>query len=54
MHPLVRIAGKILRLVGISSPEDSIPKSVVSSDSPAPLSWRNQKPPQPKSQDSPK
>jgi hypothetical protein len=26
MHPRVRVVGKILRLVGISSPEDSIRK----------------------------
>jgi hypothetical protein len=37
MHPLVRVVGKMLRLIGISSPEDSIPKTAAASDPP---SWR--------------
>lgn len=44
MHPLVRAIGKVLRLVGISSPEDSLPKPAEASDPP---SWRNQTPPPP-------
>ena len=27
MHPVVRAMGKVLRIVGISSPEDSMPKA---------------------------
>ena len=38
MHPLVRTFGKLLRLVGISSPEDSAPKIKNAADPP---SWRN-------------
>jgi hypothetical protein len=37
MRPIVRVIGKLLRLVGISSPEDSLRKPVTSSDPP---SWR--------------
>jgi hypothetical protein len=37
MHPVVRTFGKLLRLVGISSPEDSAPKAKLASDPP---SWR--------------
>jgi hypothetical protein len=37
MRPIVRIIGKVLRLVGISSPEDALPKQIVPSDPP---SWR--------------
>jgi hypothetical protein len=37
MHPVVRVIGKVLRLVGISSPEDSLPKRKDPSDPP---SWR--------------
>jgi hypothetical protein len=37
MHPVVRVIGKVLRLVGISSPEDALPKSKGASDPP---SWR--------------
>ena len=33
MQPIVRVIGKILRLVGISSPEDSLRKPVTASDS---------------------
>jgi len=42
MRPIVRVIGKILRLVGISSPEDSVAKPVTASDPP---SWRTPKPP---------
>ncbi len=38
MNPFVRAIGKVLRLVGISSPEDALPKPRTSSDPP---SWRN-------------
>jgi hypothetical protein len=38
MNPVVRMIGKVLRLVGISSPEDSAPKA---KDSAAPPSWRD-------------
>jgi hypothetical protein len=41
MHPLVRIVGRILRVVGISSPEDSLAKPIDASDPP---SWRNRTP----------
>jgi hypothetical protein len=37
MHPVVRVIGKVLRLVGISSPEDALPKPKEASDPP---SWR--------------
>ncbi len=37
MHPVVRVLGKVLRLVGISSPEDSLPKQ---QESAGPPSWR--------------
>ena len=30
MNPVIRMIGKVLRLVGISSPEDSAPKSAQS------------------------
>jgi hypothetical protein len=51
MRPIVRIIGKVLRLVGISSPEDALPKQAVPSDPP---SWRTptqpaQQPDEPKS-----
>jgi len=42
MHPLVRMAGKVLRLVGISSPEDAAPRVISASDPP---SWRTRNPP---------
>jgi hypothetical protein len=41
MRPVVRVIGKVLRLVGISSPEDSLRKPVTASDPP---SWRAPKP----------
>ncbi len=44
MNPVVRAIGKVLRLVGISSPEDSVPKPKNASDPP---SWRNSLPPKP-------
>ena len=37
MNPVVRALGKVLRLVGISSPEDSAPKPKASADLP---DWR--------------
>jgi hypothetical protein len=37
MNPLVRAVGKVLRLVGISSPEDALPKAKSATDPP---SWR--------------
>jgi len=37
MRPIVRVIGKVLRLVGISSPEDSLVKPATASDPP---SWR--------------
>jgi hypothetical protein len=37
MHPVVRVIGKVLRLVGISSPEDAAPKPPDANDPP---SWR--------------
>jgi len=41
MHPVIRAIGKILRLVGISSPEDSEKKPSAASDPP---SWRSPSP----------
>jgi hypothetical protein len=38
MNPLVLAIGKVLRLVGISSPEDAAPKPKSAGDPP---SWRN-------------
>jgi hypothetical protein len=38
MNPVVRAIGKVLRLVGISSPEDTLPKAKGSADPP---SWRD-------------
>jgi hypothetical protein len=37
MHPVVRAIGKVLRLVGISSPEDAQKKPEVAAELP---SWR--------------
>jgi hypothetical protein len=37
MNPVVRVIGKVLRLVGISSPEDALPKVQNPNDPP---SWR--------------
>ncbi len=37
MHPVVRAIGKVLRMVGISSPKDSMPKGETASDPP---SWK--------------
>jgi hypothetical protein len=49
MHPVVRVIGKVLRLVGISSPEDALPKSQDVNDPP---SWRTvRRPPETKSDD---
>ena len=41
MRPLVRVIGKVLRLVGISSPEDSLIKPATASDPPT---WRRPNP----------
>jgi len=49
MRPVVRVIGKVLRLVGISSPEDSVLKPVTASDPP---SWRRPKLPPAKPEDS--
>jgi hypothetical protein len=38
MNPLVRAIGKVLRLIGISSPEDALPKAKGPADPP---SWRD-------------
>jgi hypothetical protein len=38
MNPVVRAMGKVLRLVGISSPEDAAPKAKTAADPP---SWRD-------------
>ena len=38
MNPVVRALGKVLRLVGISSPEDAAPKPKRAGDPP---SWRD-------------
>jgi hypothetical protein len=46
MNPIVRALGKVLRLVGISSPEDSVPKPRPRTAADPP-SWRNPSPPKP-------
>jgi hypothetical protein len=43
MNPLMRVVGTVLRLVGISSPEDTRPKAKSTAEPP---SWR--KPAEPK------
>jgi hypothetical protein len=40
MNPVVRVLGKVLRLVGISSPEDAAAKTKTAADPP---SWRDGK-----------
>jgi hypothetical protein len=40
MNPVVRALGKVLRLVGISSPEDAAAKPKTAADPP---SWRDAK-----------
>jgi hypothetical protein len=45
MNPVVRMMGKVLRLVGISSPEDSAPKVKAAGDPP---SWRDAQATKPK------
>lgn len=40
MNPVVRVIGKMLRMVGVSSPEDNLPKPRTVEDPP---SWRDQK-----------
>jgi hypothetical protein len=49
MNPVVRAIGKVLRLVGVSSPEDSLPKTSGAADPP---SWRNPAPEKPKDRES--
>lgn len=44
MNPVVRVIGKMLRMVGISSPEDNLPKPRTVADPP---SWRDQTRPEP-------
>jgi hypothetical protein len=44
MNPLVRVMGKVLRLVGISSPEDAVAKPKTAADPP---SWRDRLPAKP-------
>jgi hypothetical protein len=44
MNPLVRVIGRVLRLVGISSPEDALPKAKTTGDPP---SWRDRLPNKP-------
>ncbi|HEY4380715.1 MAG TPA: hypothetical protein VGN01_10250 [Acidobacteriaceae bacterium] len=44
MNPVVRAMGKVLRLVGISSPEDSAPKKEQKA---GPPSWRDKAPAKP-------
>lgn len=39
MNPFVRVIGKMLRMVGVSSPEDNLPKTRTKEDPP---SWRDQ------------
>jgi hypothetical protein len=41
MKPVVRAIGTLLRLVGISSPEDSAPKPKATNDPP---SWKDRTP----------
>ncbi len=41
MKPIVRAVGKILRLVGISSPDDYAPKAKTATDPP---SWKDKAP----------
>jgi hypothetical protein len=45
MRPIVRVIGKVLRLIGISSPEDAIRKPATPSDPSGPPSWRTPNPP---------
>jgi hypothetical protein len=49
MGPFVRVIGKVLRLVGISSPEDTLTRPASASDPP---SWRTPKPVPQKPEDS--
>ena len=37
LNPIIRMLGRVLRLVGISSPEDSLPRESTAGDPP---SWR--------------
>ena len=49
MNPVVRAIGKVLRLVGISSPEDSVSKPKGPEGAP---SWRNPSDAKPDDKDS--
>jgi hypothetical protein len=49
MKPIVHIIGRVLRLVGISSPEDLLRKPITASDPP---SWRMPKLPSARLEDS--
>ncbi len=51
MNPIVRVVGKVLRLVGISSPEDNLPRLKDATDPP---SWRDKAAPSNGSPDGPK
>jgi hypothetical protein len=52
MNPVVRVIGKMLRMVGISSPEDTVAKPKAAFDPP---SWRDKsESPSSKSEDSPR
>jgi len=51
MNPVVRALGKVLRLVGISSPEDSVAQP---KNSGGPPSWRDTQKPKPEPEDRPK
>jgi hypothetical protein len=41
MHPAVRVFGTLLRLVGISSPEDTAPRVATQKPASGPPSWRS-------------
>jgi hypothetical protein len=49
MNPVVRALGKVLRLVGISSPEDTAATTAAAArpKRPGPPSWRDRQPPKP-------
>jgi hypothetical protein len=47
MHPAIRALGTLLRLVGISSPEDTAPHPTEPAKPAGPSSWRSAPPPTP-------